>query len=110
MGELIHTILDRILNWASNNGRKINPSKSEIVLFTENCIVLQFSLPHIGDDQLNFAPQELILDRKLNWMATAEERIRKATIAFFTCRRLFRRNLGFESQMVYWLVAIYQNQ
>lgn len=42
-------------------------------------------------------------DRKLNWKTPVEDRIRKATTAFFTCKRLFGRISGLRHQMVYWL-------
>ena len=107
MRELMQTALDQIVNWAGENGLRINPSKTELVLFTGRRVVPQFPLPHIGNTQLNLSPQVkylgLTLDRKLNWRTTVEERIKKATIAFFTCKRLFGRNWGLRPQMVYWL-------
>lgn len=33
-------LMDRMLNWAINNDLKMSPSKTELFLFTRNCIDL----------------------------------------------------------------------
>lgn len=104
---LMQTALDRIILWSGQNGLRANPGKTELVLFTRVHNLPVFPLPCMGNTQLTLASQVkylgLILDRKLNWRTTVEDRIKKAITAFFTCKRMFGRNWGLRPQMVHWL-------
>jgi hypothetical protein len=46
---------------------------------------------------------EAILDSKLNWKLHIYNKIRKASIAYWQCRRAIRKFWGLKPKVVYWI-------
>ena len=56
--------LNVVSNWANRSGLAVNPSKTEMILFTRRCKIPNVALPSFGGLRLQ-PVDKLILDRKL---------------------------------------------
>jgi hypothetical protein len=66
-----------------------------------------FSPPRLFDMELILNNQVkylgVILDNKLNWKFHIDNRIRKASIAYWQCRRAIGKTWGLKPKVVYWI-------
>lgn len=107
LAQLIQSALNELVKWSKGSGLGVNPAKSELILFTRRHKIPFFKLPEIGGQPLKLKESArylgLILDRKLLWRENIEERVRKATVALYTCRKAIGKRWGMQPRVVYWL-------
>ncbi len=105
--ELMQNALNVMVNWAHSCGLEINAQKTELVLFTRKRVVPVMDPPSINGISLAFSEEAkflgVILDRKLNWKSNITERVRKATVALYSCKNAIGKTWGLNPQMVHWL-------
>ena len=86
ISDLMETALGNISTWAGKNGLGVNPSKTEIVLFTRRTKIPEFRRPRLNGITLSLSSEAkylgIILDSKLSWKRNIEERTRKGLAAF----------------------------
>jgi hypothetical protein len=82
----------------------VNADKTKIVLFTNNRKIGDFYNPRLFGTELRMTDQVkylgVILDKKLDWKAHLENRIRKACIVYWQCRRAVEKTLGLSPKVV----------
>ena len=85
----------------------MNPDKTELILFTRRHKIPDFLLPEIGGQRLKLSDTVrylgLILDRKLLWRDNIEERVKKTTVALYSCKRAIGKRWGMQPHVVHWL-------
>ena len=96
-----------LTNWASTSGLGVNPSKTELVLFSRRYKIPPLSPPTLCGTSLTFSKSAkylgLTIDSKLSWSQNTEERVRKATIALYTCKKAIGLKWGMSPKVVRWL-------
>lgn len=104
---LMQNGLSMIEQWCHQYGLRVNPQKTEMVLFTNRRKIEAFKAPIFYEVSLQRTDQVkylgLILDQKLNWKAHVERVCQKATVAFWQCRRAIGRTWGFSPKITRWL-------
>jgi ribonuclease HI len=107
LSEILTSALRELEEWANRGGLGINPSKTELVLFTRRRKVEDFRRPSVGGTTLSLASEVkylgIILDSKLDWRRNIEVRVGRALTAFYSCRRMFGARWGMRPGMVHWL-------
>lgn len=107
LSDVIQGALNELEHWCNKCGLGINPAKTELVLFTRKHKIPSFRLPNIGGQEIKLSERArylgLILDRKLLWSENIEERVKKATVALYTCRRTIGKQWGLRPSIVHWL-------
>jgi hypothetical protein len=80
-------------SWCTVNGLNVNPSKTELIVFTRRRNVPDFSIPSLFGSPIARAEQVkhlgVVLDSKLSWKSHLESKLHKATTIFWLCRRAF---------------------
>ena len=70
----------------------VNSAKTEIVLFTRKHRIPELVLPELNGIKLKINESAkylgITLDRKLHWNLNSADRINKATIALFACKKV----------------------
>lgn len=98
--------LNRMRKWAEQKGLGVNPSKTEIVLFTKKYKIPSFDPPKIGDTALQIGKKAkylgLTLDSKLLWRENIIERTRKANCALYACKKMLGTRWGLTPRLAYW--------
>ena len=96
--------LKLLKNWAVSCGLNINPSKTELVMFTRRKLPSVFLTPTLDNTSLKLSNKAkylgVILDSRLSWSSNMAERRKKAHFAFYACRKAFWENMGSETQNV----------
>ncbi|XP_055856174.1 uncharacterized protein LOC129919340 [Episyrphus balteatus] len=97
----------KISSWAAQNGLGVNPTKTELVLFTKKRKQGDFNPPKLDDIPLILSKEAkylgVILDSKLTWKRNTEERMKKALCAFYTCKKTFGARWGMRPQVIQWM-------
>lgn len=105
--DLMETALATLSRWAVMSGLSVNPSKTELVLFTRKYKIPTLRPPRLNNVRLGFSNSAkylgVILDRKLLWNLNTEERIKKANAAFFACKKSIGKKWGFSPSIVRWI-------
>lgn len=105
--ERMQVALDIMEKWANECGLGINPQKTELVLFTRRYRIPIFDPPILRGTRLVFNEQAkflgVILDRKLSWKPNIAERVKKATIALYSCKTAIGKTWGINPRIMYWL-------
>ena len=105
--ELTEGYLNVVSRWANRSGLAVNPSKTELVLFTRRYKIPNVPLPSFGGSLLQPAEKVkylgLILDRKLSWRPNIEERVKKASVALYCCKGAIGKRWGLSPKVVFWL-------
>jgi hypothetical protein len=90
------------LNWCRKIGLSVNGDKTTMVLFTNNRMIGGLYNPRLFRTALRMTEQVkylgVILDKKLDSKAHLENRIRKACIAYWQCRRAVEKAIHFRSE------------
>lgn len=107
LSDLMQGVLNDIYLWAKSCGLGLNANKTELVLFTKKHRLPDFRPPKLNGITLSVADKAcylgLILDRKLSWKLNVEDRVRKAAIALYSCKRTVGVNWGITPRIVHWL-------
>lgn len=98
--------LDHVQTWCTSKSLRVNPGKTEMVLFT-NRRKLRVSPPSIFGTELGFSTEVrylgVTLDSKLRWRSHIERQARKAIATFWACRRMFSSTWGLKPAVVKWI-------
>ena len=107
MSDIMEGALRKVCLWAARCGLSINPTKTQLMLFTTKTRIPEFHLPRLNEQRLvlssNVKYLGVILDPKLNWRLNIELRVKKACIAFYACKRTFAKKWGLRPRMVLWM-------
>jgi ribonuclease HI len=102
--------LTQVERWCRRNKLAVNPSKTEMVLFTRRRRLDGFVAPSIFGGQLSLSDSVkylgVVFDRKLSWKAHVENRCNKAQMALFQCRSAIGKTWGLKPSIVYWLYNV----
>lgn len=107
LSDLTTRSLNKLSRWACNSGLGVNPTKTEMVLFTRKYKNLNFEPPKLNGVSLCRSKQAkflgIYLDEKLNWNNNIQERIKKSLNAFYACNSMIGKTWGINPKMVLWL-------
>lgn len=107
LSERVQKALRLITDWAVTSGLNVNPAKTELVLFRKGYKIPSIKLPKLNGITLELSNQAkflgVILDSRLTWKANLEDRVRKAQIAYYVCRRAFSNTWGLAPKLVNWI-------
>ena len=77
------------------------------MLFTRKSKIPDFDLPRLGNVTLKLLSSAkylgVILDAKLNWRLNVEERVKKAYLTLYTCRKMVGKTWGLRPKVVLWM-------
>lgn len=104
--DLMQNCLNILFDWAKGCGLNVNPSKTEVVLFTKNQDTDMRDLTIDGiplkmNSKANFLG--VILDSKLTWKDNMENRVKKATNALYVCKKSFGKRWGLKPKLIHWI-------
>lgn len=98
--------LDLVGEWCTSKSLRVNPNKTEMVLFTRKRRFI-IKRPSIYGAELSFSSEVrylgVTLDSKLSWKSHITKQARKATVTFWACRRMFGQTWGLKPRMVRWI-------
>ncbi len=110
LGELCYQMqvaLYMVEQWCKNRKMKINPGKTELMIFTRKRTCGGYRNITLHGTALNHSSQVkylgVILDCKLTWTAHIETKCKKAIAAFYQCRRAIGKDWGASPATAYWL-------
>ena len=90
MNEIMERTLAKLNRWTQEYGLRLNPKKTELMLFTRKYKPPTFRLPTIDGEQLALTTSTkylgLQIDHKFNWKICIEECVKKAWGALYACR------------------------
>lgn len=105
--DLTRSALRIVERWCKDHDLSANPTKTELVMFTNKRVLGNFKLPKLFKTELQLATEVkylgLILDSKLNWSNHIDKRIEKASIIFWQCRRMIGKRWGLKPKIILWL-------
>ena len=105
--DLMETALATLSSWAVECGLSVNPTKTELVLFTRKYKIPNLRPPKLNNVRLEISDRAkylgVILDKKLLWNYNLEERIKKAYTALFACKKTIGKKWGFSPSIVRWI-------
>ena len=107
MSELLNNAFRKIESWCVDKGLTVNPSKTELVLFTNKRNKKLPTNPTLFNKELSLSTSAkylgIILDSKLNWNKHVTERIKKANNILWQCRRAIAPKWGLDPQQMKWI-------
>jgi hypothetical protein len=107
--DLMQRALNFVQNWCGEIRLKVNSDKTSMVFFTKRRNFEGFFVPKLFDMELILNNQVkylvVIPDSKLNWKFHIDNRIRKASIAYWKCCRAIGKTWGLKPNMVYWIYS-----
>ncbi|XP_041449660.1 LOW QUALITY PROTEIN: uncharacterized protein LOC121404391, partial [Drosophila obscura] len=105
--DLMTAKLARLSEWTESRGLGINPSKTELVLFTTKYKIPSLNPPILNGCRLSFSDSAsylgLVIDKKLSWNLSIKDRVKKATIALYTCKKAIGLKWGMNPRIVQWI-------
>lgn len=103
----MQSALNRVVSWCEETGLAINPSKTELVLFTKKRITRGLILPKVNGTTLKLSDEVKFLgvklDSKLSWTPNVNTRCQKAIGILWQCRRIVGRTWGLTPSISMWL-------
>lgn len=107
LSELTQTALEIVETWCVGVGLRINPTKSEIIVFTNKRNFTGYKNPVIFGNEIQRRTEVkylgVILDSKLSWKAHIESRIKKCLRVFWTCRSAIGKSWGLSPKYILWI-------
>ena len=107
LSQRLENALNVLSTWSNRNGLGVNPSKTELVLFSGKYKIPPFSLPKLNGVSLALSDSAkylgLILDRKLSWNLNVRARASKALMAIYVCKKAIGLKWGMNPSQVSWL-------
>jgi len=105
--DLMTAKLKILSKWTIANGLGVNPSKTELVLFTNRYKIPQLNPPILNTCNLSFSDHArylgFVLDKRLKWGLNNQERTKKATIALYSCKKAIGLRWGMSPRIVNWI-------
>ena len=105
----MQTPLNKLESWCKKNGLSVNPTKTEMVLFTRKRSRNGFRSPLLGGVQLSLSTSVkylgVYLDSKLLWNLHIEEKTRKAQIVLFQLKRTVGATWGLKPKVTMWFYS-----
>ncbi|XP_044317430.1 uncharacterized protein LOC123038043 [Drosophila rhopaloa] len=105
--DLMTAKLKTLSEWTTKNGLGVNPSKTELVLFTNRYKIPKLNPPTLNNCNLSFSEHArylgLVLDKRLKWGLNNQERTKKATIALYSCKKAIGLRWGMSPKIVNWI-------
>lgn len=96
--------------WCGRHGLSVNPSKTNLVLFTRKRKLGVFELPRLYNQRLEFATSVkylgIHLDKNLTWKLHVEKKVESATNILWQCRRAFGNTWGLTPRVMHWLYSV----
>ncbi|XP_063634981.1 uncharacterized protein LOC134805639 [Cydia splendana] len=105
--DLTQAALRIVERWCRDFDLSVNPTKTEMVMFTNKRALGNFTRPTLFQTELQLTDEVkylgLTLDSKLNWNNHINKRIDKAGVVFWQCRRMIGRRWGLNPKITLWL-------
>jgi hypothetical protein len=96
----MQTAMNIVQNLCSELELSVNADKTTIVLFTNKRLRIGFKKPKLFGQEIELKNQVkylgVLLDSKLNWNSHIENRLKKATVALWQCRRAIGKSWGLQ--------------
>ncbi|RVE41603.1 hypothetical protein evm_013751 [Chilo suppressalis] len=93
--------------WCDDYGLKVNPVKTELVMFTNKRSLGDYRLPKLFNTTLRLSNEVkylgITLDSKLNWGSHIDKTTTKTNIIFWQCRKMISKTWGLSPLIVKWL-------
>ena len=81
-----------LCDWCNTSGLSVNPSETELVLFSRRNKIPSFNLPNLNETELTLTDKAKylcnILYRKLSWKPNIHARTSKAISDIYICRKV----------------------
>ena len=107
VSNLMQTALDKVDNWCQAKQLRLQPNKTELILFTNRRKLDGFVAPAVAGVELQLANQVkylgIILDSKLSWQKHGEFVYRKAISCLWQCRQIVGKTHGINPKAARWL-------
>lgn len=104
---LMQEALKIIELWCNDQSLTINPSKTEMVLFTRKRKLGELKLPKLLNTRLALSSEVkylgVILDSKLTWEPHLKTKCKKACVSLWQCRRAVGQTWGLSPKIALWL-------
>jgi hypothetical protein len=105
--ELIEKALKIVQNWCQVKGLKVNPLKTETMIFTKKYKPEPIEPLRLWGTEIKYTSQvkylRVHLDPKLNWKQHLEIKRTKFYSAFWACRRAMGKTWGLKPKVTLWL-------
>lgn len=105
--ELMRSAFRIVETWCKDSGLSVNPSKTELVLFTNKRKLPNLRLPTLCGTTLSLSGEAkylgVILDKKLNWTKHLEQKAKKAMVSLWQCKRTIGKSWGFSPKITNWI-------
>ncbi|XP_047998147.1 uncharacterized protein LOC125235592 [Leguminivora glycinivorella] len=105
--DLTQSALRIVERWCREFDLSVNPTKTEMVMFTNKRSLGNFTKPKLFQAELNLTEEVkylgLTLDSKLSWNNHINKRIDKAAVVFWQCRRMIGKRWGLNPKITLWL-------
>ncbi|RVE45866.1 hypothetical protein evm_009465 [Chilo suppressalis] len=93
--------------WCDDYGLKVNPVKTELVMFTNKRSLGDYRLPKLFNTTLRLSNEVkylgITLDSKLNWGSHIDKTTTKTNIIFWQCRKMISKTWRLSPLIVKWL-------
>ncbi|CAF4919851.1 unnamed protein product [Pieris macdunnoughi] len=105
--DLMRRAFKVIERWCNEYELSVNPSKTELILFTNRRVLGPYKLPKLFNTELILKNEikylGVILDSKLLWNKHLEHKLNKATIAFYQCKKMLGVKWGLSPKITLWI-------
>jgi hypothetical protein len=96
-----------IEEWCMENGLTVNPTKTELILFTKRRKLGRYRLPQMYNEPLVLRQEVkylgVILDSKLSWKKQVLRVAQRAVATLWQLRRVVARTWGLKPRVLHWL-------
>ncbi|XP_070070046.1 uncharacterized protein [Drosophila takahashii] len=107
LSSIMESTLRGICEWAEKMGLSINADKTDLILFTKRYKVPKWTPPKIGVTRLTPKTQVkylgTVLECKLAWRPKVVERVKKATIALYTSKKMLSSTWDLSPALMHWI-------
>ncbi len=106
--DILQSILNKVTNWCTKNELEINPNKTKMILFRKNRKSVEgLYIPKIKGKTILLVNEVkylgIILDYLLSWIPNIDNRIQRATIALWQCRKAYGKSWGLSPKVLHWI-------
>ena len=105
--DLAQRALRIIERWCVEHDLSVNPTKTELIMFTQKRALGSYRLPKLFNTELQLSTEVkylgVTLDNKLKWNRHLDNTTNKASITFWQCRRMLGKRWGLSPKIILWL-------